>query len=45
LGNGGIPPFGYKGVNKRLIPDEQESKIVKLIFETYVETGSVAGKR
>ena len=40
--NGGIPPFGYKTLNKKLIPDEKESKIVKLIFETYVETGSVA---
>ena len=42
LWNGGIPPFGYKTLNKKLIPDEKESKIVKLIFETYVETGSVA---
>ena len=42
LWNGGIPPFGYKAVNKKLIPDERESEIVKLIFETYVETGSVA---
>ncbi|MCD6094323.1 recombinase family protein [bacterium] len=45
LWNGGIPPFGYKALNKKLIPDEKESKIVKLIFETYVETGSIAGKR
>ena len=42
LWNGGIPPFGYKALNKKLVPDEKESKIVKLIFETYVETGSVA---
>ena len=45
LWNGGLPPFGYKTVNKKLIPDEKESKIVKLIFQTYVETGSIAGKR
>jgi len=31
--------------NKKLVPDEKESKIVKLIFETYVEMGSIAGKR
>ncbi|HEB73782.1 MAG TPA: recombinase family protein [Candidatus Desulfofervidus auxilii] len=42
LWNGGLPPFGYKTVNKKLVPDKKESKIVKLIFETYVETGSVA---
>jgi len=45
LWNGGLPPVGYKTVNKKLIPDEKESKIVKLIFQTYVETGSIAGKR
>jgi len=42
LWNGGIPPFGYRAVNKKLIPDERESEIVKLIFETYVKTGSIA---
>jgi len=45
LGNGGLPPFGYKALNKKLIPDKEESEVVKLIFETYVETGSIAGKR
>jgi hypothetical protein len=42
LWNGGIPPFGYKAVNKKLVLDEKESKVVRLIFETYVDTGSVA---
>jgi DNA invertase Pin-like site-specific DNA recombinase len=38
--NGGIPPFGYKKENKRLIPHPKEAEIVRLIFETYIETGS-----
>jgi site-specific DNA recombinase len=40
--NGGIPPFGYRAVDKKLALDEKEAKIVRLIFETYVETGSIA---
>ena len=40
--NGGIPPFGYKRVDKKLVPDEKEADIVKRIFEIYVSTGSTA---
>ena len=33
LWNGGIVPFGYKSENKRLVVHEEESKIIKVIFE------------
>jgi len=25
--NSGLPPFGYKTVNKKLVPDKEESKV------------------
>jgi len=31
LWNGGIPPFGYKALNKKLVPNEEEAKVVKLM--------------
>ncbi len=43
LWNGGIPQLRYKAVNKKFIPDEKKSKIVKLIFEIYIGTG-ITGK-
>jgi hypothetical protein len=30
-----IPPFGYEMKNKQLIPHEEESKIIKQVFEWY----------
>ena len=39
--NGGIPPFGYKRENKKLVINKKEAEIVKLIYETYIETGSL----
>ncbi|GAG59501.1 unnamed protein product, partial [marine sediment metagenome] len=39
--NGGITPFGYKKENKKLVINEKEAKIVRLIFETYIKTGSL----
>lgn len=36
-GTGIIKPFGYKKVDKKLVVDEDEAIIVKLIFEKYVE--------
>ncbi|MGC8651577.1 MAG: recombinase family protein [Minisyncoccia bacterium] len=40
--NGRIPPFGYKKGNKKLILHPKEAEIVRLIFETYIETSSIA---
>ena len=43
--NGGQTPFGYKlvrdenGKNGRLVVDEEEAEIVRLIFDKYVHTG------
>jgi hypothetical protein len=42
LWNGGIVPFGYKKENKKLIIDETEAKIVKSIYESYLECHSVS---
>jgi site-specific DNA recombinase len=36
-GTGIIKPFGYKKVDKKLVVDEEEAKVVKLIFEKYME--------
>ncbi len=38
--NGGIVPFGYKKENKKIFPDKKESAIVKIIYETYLTSGS-----
>jgi len=40
--NGGYAPFGYKRENKKLIINKREAEIVRLIFETYIETHSIA---
>ncbi|SFN14294.1 recombinase family protein [Nitrosomonas communis] len=37
---GGIPPLGYDVENRRLIPNEREAKIIRHIFERFVELGS-----
>ena len=39
--NGGRSPYGYERKNKKLIINKKEAEMVRLIFETYVETGSV----
>ena len=39
--NGGHTPFGYERESKKLIINKKEAEIIKLIFETYLETGSV----
>ena len=38
--SGGYAPFGYKKENKKLIINKKEAEIIRLIFETYLETGS-----
>lgn len=37
---GGIPPLGYDVENRRLIPNEREAKIIRYIFQRFVEIGS-----
>jgi len=39
--NGGTPPFGYEKKDKKLIINKKEAEIVRMIFETYVENGSI----
>jgi site-specific DNA recombinase len=36
-GSGIIKPYGYKKVGKKLVIDEEEAPIVKLIFEKYLQ--------
>lgn len=35
-GTGIVMPYGYKKVNKKLVIDEEESKVIKLIFSKYL---------
>jgi DNA invertase Pin-like site-specific DNA recombinase len=37
---GGIPPLGYDVENRRLVPNEREAKIIRNIFQRFVELGS-----
>jgi site-specific DNA recombinase len=37
---GGVPPLGYDVDNRRLVPNEPEAKIVRHIFQRFVELGS-----
>ena len=37
---GGVPNFGYKLGNRRLEVLEEEAKIVRLVFEKYIEDGT-----
>ncbi len=39
--NGGFTPFGYKRIEKKLVPDKAEAKGVKEIFEQYLLTRSL----
>ncbi len=38
LWNGGRSPYGYQRENKKLIINKKEAEIIRLIFETYLET-------
>ncbi len=40
--NGGITPYGYARKDKKLVINYKESEEIKSIFETYIETGSLA---
>ena len=41
--NGGHTPFGYERKNKKLIINKKEAEIIRLIFETYLETRYING--
>jgi site-specific DNA recombinase len=38
---GGVPPFGYRAQDRKLIIVDSEAKIVRFIFRRYAELGSV----
>jgi hypothetical protein len=37
---GGVPPLGYDVDNRRLVPNECEAKLIRHIFQRFVELGS-----
>ena len=39
--NGGGVPYGYDNKDKKLVVNKKESKIVKIIFDTFLETESL----
>ncbi len=38
---GGVVPLGYRVVERKLLIDEEEAKTVRLIFDRYLELGSI----
>ncbi len=41
LFGGGPTPYGYKRIDKKLVVNEEEAKIIKEIFNTYIKTKSL----
>ena len=37
---GGVPPLGYDVENRRLVPNDHEAKLIRHIFQRFVELGS-----
>lgn len=37
----GKVPYGYKIVDKHLVPDPEKAEIARKVFKTYIETGSI----
>ena len=37
----GKVPFGYKIVDKHMVPDEEKAEIARKVFDLYVETGNI----
>ena len=37
---GGVPPLGYDVENRRLVANEREAKLIRYIFQRFVELGS-----
>ncbi len=42
LCNGGFTPYGYSRQEKKLVVNPKEAEEIKSIFETYIESGSLA---
>ena len=42
LCSGGYTPYGYSRLEKKLVVNTKEAEEIKSIFETYIETGSLA---
>ena len=42
LWNGGLVPYGYKRENKKLVINPKEAEVVRLIYETYITSGSLS---
>jgi site-specific DNA recombinase len=40
--NGGIPPYGYMAKDRKLVMHPEEGKVVKMMFEVYARTKSMA---
>jgi DNA invertase Pin-like site-specific DNA recombinase len=43
--NGGIPPYGYRSRDKKLVPDDTEAPRVRFMFQHFAEIGSLATLR
>lgn len=43
--NGGIIPYGYKNIDKKLVINEKEAECVREIFKIFIETQSLAETR
>lgn len=37
---GGVPPLGYDVENRRLVPNQNEAKLIRHIFQRFIELGS-----
>lgn len=40
--NCGTTPYGYRRMDKRLVIEEKEADVVRLIFKKYIDTGSIS---
>ena len=38
---GGVVPFGYDVIDRKLIPNESEAETVRMLFKLYLEHGNV----
>ena len=45
LWNGGLVPYGYRNVDKKLEIDEKEAEGVRKIYQIFLETQSLAESR